>query len=84
MVPSEDRRAAPARPASPTVHAYSGKGHHPLDLRDLARIAFVALTAWLTWLRVGERLFGVDLLGFLGILIGGFPIFRTVLAVPAG
>ena len=80
MVPSEDRRAAPARPASPTVHAYSGKGHHPLDLRDLARIAFVALTAWLTWLRVGERLFGVDLLGFLGILIGGFPIFRTVLA----
>src|SRR3989454_5676113 len=80
MARSEDRRAAPARPASPTAHAHSRQDHHTLDPRDLTRIAFVALTAWLTWLRVGARLFGVDLLGFLGILIGGFPIFRTVLA----
>src|SRR3989441_5041806 len=80
MVPSEDRRAAPARPASPTVQAHSGEGHHPLDPRDLARIAFVALTAWLTWLRLSDRVFGIDPLVFLGILIGGFPIFRTVLA----
>ncbi len=54
--------------------------HHSQDPRDLARIAFVALAAGATWFRLGERLFGVDLLGFLGVLIGGLPIFRTVIA----
>ncbi|HUY28799.1 MAG TPA: cation-translocating P-type ATPase [Candidatus Binataceae bacterium] len=41
-----------------------------------ARIVVVAVAAGLVWLHVWEPLPGISLIGVLGVLIGGWPIFK--------
>src|SRR6202163_273131 len=47
-----------------------------IDWRELARIAFVALASAAVWFRVWEPFPRVSVIGLLGTLIGGWPIFH--------
>ena len=53
--------------------------HEPaanVDWRDLARIGFVAVAAAAVWFRVWEPLSRVSVIGVVGTLGGGWPIFH--------
>jgi Cd2+/Zn2+-exporting ATPase/Cu+-exporting ATPase len=52
------------------------KGSESVDWRDLARIAFVAIAAAAVWFRIWEPFSRVSLLGLIGTIVGGWPIFR--------
>jgi Cu+-exporting ATPase len=49
---------------------------HVLSAVEAARIIFVALAAVTVWLHLWEPLPSVSLIGILGVLIGGWPIFK--------
>src|SRR6202163_1275315 len=49
---------------------------HNVDWPDLARIAFVLLAAAAVWFHVWEPLARVSVLGLVGTLGGGWPIFH--------
>ena len=51
-------------------------GEHSLAWPESARIAFVALAAAAVWFRVWEPLASVNVIGVLGVLVGGWPIFK--------
>jgi len=52
------------------------KGDHVLSRLEAARIIVVAMAAAAVWFHVWEPLPGVSLIGILGVLIGGWPIFK--------
>jgi heavy metal translocating P-type ATPase len=56
-------------------HGYEHEHGDTLDWRELARIAGVALTAVAVWFRVWEPFSRVSVLGLVGTIIGGWPIF---------
>jgi P-type Cu+ transporter len=80
--PSVDASGAPvvAAPSQPGVperrehEALAGPG-----LRDLARVALVALAAAAVSFRVWEPFPGVSVIGLAATLVGGWPIFREAL-----
>ena len=43
---------------------------------EAARVAFVALAAAAVWFRVSEPLVSVGVIGVLGVIVGGWPIFK--------
>ena len=47
---------------------------------EWARVAFVAVTLILVWAQVVPRVGGIDILTVLGVLIGGYPIFKEAIA----
>ena len=49
---------------------------HVLSWLEAARIIVVAMAAAAVWFHVWEPLPGVSLIGILGVLIGGWPIFK--------
>ena len=49
---------------------------HVLSRLEAARIVVVAMAAAAVWFHVWERLPGVSLIGIIGVLIGGWPIFK--------
>jgi len=49
---------------------------HVLSRVEAARIIVVAIAAAAVWLHVWEPLPRVSLIGILGVLIGGWPIFK--------
>src|SRR5579863_9849308 len=49
---------------------------HVISMTEVARIIVVALAALAVWLRVWEPIPGVSVIGVLGVLIGGWPIFK--------
>ncbi len=49
---------------------------HFISMVEAARIIVVAIAAAAVWLRVWEPIAGVSLIGVLGVLIGGWPIFK--------
>src|SRR3984893_14575409 len=51
-------------------------GEHVFAWPESARISFVALAAPAVWLRVWEPLASVSVIGVLGVLVGGWPIFK--------
>src|ERR1700731_663950 len=51
-------------------------GEHAFAGPEAARIAFVALAAAAVWFRVWEPLASVSVIGVLGVLVGGWPIFK--------
>src|SRR6202048_3347869 len=51
-------------------------GEQALPWPEAARIAFVALAAAAVWFRVWERLASVNVIGVLGVIVGGWPIFK--------
>jgi Cd2+/Zn2+-exporting ATPase/Cu+-exporting ATPase len=56
--------------------------HHDHDegWLEWARVAFVAAILVLVWAQVVPRVRGVDILAVLGVLIGGYPIFKEAIA----
>lgn len=63
-----------AEPPDEAAHAST------VEWRELARIAVVALIAAAVWFRLWEPLPQVSVLGLLGTLWGGWPIFHEALA----
>jgi len=51
-------------------------GEHAFAWPEAARIAFVALAATAVWFRVWEPLASVSVIGVLGVIVGGWPIFK--------
>jgi cation transport ATPase len=51
-------------------------GEHAFAWPEAARIAFVALAAAAVWFRVWEPLASVSVIGVLGVIVGGWPIFK--------
>ena len=47
---------------------------------EWARVAFVAIVLALVWTRVVPRVRGIDISAVLGVLIGGYPIFKEALS----
>ena len=47
---------------------------------EWARVAFVAVILILVWARVVPHVGAIDVLALLGVLVGGYPIFREAIA----
>lgn len=52
---------------------------HGFEWTDAARIAFVAVAAAALWFEVWEPVRSVSLIGVIGLLVGGWPIFKEAL-----
>ena len=63
-------------------HDHDREDHHDHDegWLEWARVAFVAVILILVWVQVVPRVRGIDLLAALGVLIGGYPIFKEAIA----
>jgi heavy metal translocating P-type ATPase len=53
---------------------------HGESWREWSRVAFVAVILLLVWLHAIPRFRGIDLLALIGILIGGYPIFKEAIS----
>ena len=53
---------------------------HGEGWREWARVGFVALMLVLDWLHIVPRVKGVDILALVGVLIGGYPIFKEAIS----
>ncbi len=69
---SLDQKQSGALPLSVEEH----ESGHVLDGIEAARIILVALAATAVWFRAWEPFPRVSLIGVLGVLIGGWPIFK--------
>ncbi len=67
--------SASKEPAAHRADDDPGAGH-AFTWIEAARILLVALAATAVWFRVWEPLSAVSVIGVLGLLVGGWPIFR--------
>ncbi|HVA68757.1 MAG TPA: hypothetical protein VNF45_05555, partial [Candidatus Binataceae bacterium] len=65
---------AQARTAAPA--AADHESGHVFGWTEAARIMFVALAAAVAWFHLWEPFHAISLIGVLGVLIGGWPIFK--------
>src|SRR5258705_11846636 len=72
---SQVRTTVPAAEAHDD-HDDQHDGEHAFAWSEAARIAFVALAAAAVWFRVWEPLASVSVIGVLGVIVGGWPIFK--------
>jgi heavy metal translocating P-type ATPase len=63
-------------------HDREAEDHHDHDegWLEWARVAFVAVILVLVWAQVVPRVRGIDILALIGVLIGGYPIFKEAIA----
>jgi cation transport ATPase len=74
---SQVRTTVPAADAHDDQdHDDQHDGEHAFAWPEAARIAFVALVAAAVWFRVWEPLASVSVIGVLGAIVGGWPIFK--------
>ena len=59
------------RPADET-----GARHYTVERLDVARVAFVALSAAAVWFRLWEPFPRISIIGLAATLVGGYPIFK--------
>ena len=52
---------------------------HGEGWREWARVAFVAVILILVWSQLVSRFKGVDILALIGVMVGGYPIFKEAL-----
>jgi P-type Cu+ transporter len=71
------RSAAPA--AGEQEHDDEHDHGHAFEGLEAARIGLVALAAAAVWFRVWEPIPSVSLIGIIGLLVGGWPIFKEAL-----
>jgi Cd2+/Zn2+-exporting ATPase/Cu+-exporting ATPase len=57
-------------------HEDGHEHEHAFDWLEAARIGFVAVAAGAVWFRLWEPFAAVSVLGVVGVLVGGWPIFR--------
>jgi heavy metal translocating P-type ATPase len=75
----------PPLPAAKALIEKAGDAHdhddheHGFEWQEAARIAFVAVAAVAVWCEVWEPIKGLSLLGLIGLLVGGWPIFKEAL-----
>ena len=75
----------PPLPAAKAPIEMAGDAHdrddhvHGFEWWEAARIAFVAVAAVAVWCDVWEPIKRVSLLGVIGLLVGGWPIFKEAL-----
>jgi P-type Cu+ transporter len=67
---AEERTTLPAAEAHEHDHA------NGLEWQELAHIAIVAIAAVAVWFKVWEPIRGISVLGIIGLLAGGWPIFK--------
>jgi heavy metal translocating P-type ATPase len=81
---------APERTTAPAAHVSHEEGHgedhdhdegheHELEWPEMLRIALVAAAAAAVWWRLWEPFPALSVIGVIGLLIGGWPIFREAL-----
>ncbi|TKR53370.1 cadmium-translocating P-type ATPase [Allopusillimonas ginsengisoli] len=83
MTPSESRDRAALSETTPKHVSISDEhdhdhhnNEHVFHLKEAARIVFVALAAAAVWFRVWEPFPSVSVIGIVGVLVGGWPVFR--------
>jgi len=68
----------------PHEHGHGGDAedhhHHEEGWFEWARVAFTAAILIVVWAQLVPRLHGVDIVAVLGLLIGGYPIFKEAIA----
>jgi P-type Cu+ transporter len=71
---------AQARTTAPAVEAHDRadeSGHeHGFEWTEMVRIAIVAIASAAVWFRIWEPFQSVSVIGVVGLLIGGWPIFK--------
>ena len=71
---------AQARTTAPVAEVHDGadeSGHeHGFEWTEMARIAIVAIASAAVWFRIWEPVKSVSVIGVVGLLIGGWPIFK--------
>jgi heavy metal translocating P-type ATPase len=81
---SREARAAAASPSTPTSEEVQldqdEELKHALERNEALRIALVVVAASLVWFGVWKPIHGPRVIGILGILIGGWPIFSEAAA----
>jgi Cu+-exporting ATPase len=60
-------------------HEHELEHDHAFEWLEAARIAFVAVASAAVWFRVWEPIQSVSVIGVIGLLVGGWPIFREAL-----
>jgi P-type Cu+ transporter len=60
----------------PAAEEHDHHHEHGLDWLELARIAVVAITAAAVWFRIWEPIPGISVLSIIGLLTGGWLIFK--------
>lgn len=63
-------------PAAAAEHDHAAEHAHGFEWPEALRIAAVALAAGAVWFRLWEPWREVSVIGLLGVIIGGWPIFR--------
>src|SRR5882724_13245595 len=66
----------PPQARSATSLASEGESGHASQWIEAVRIGLVALSAAAVWFHLWEPFASVNLVGALGVLIGGWPIFK--------
>jgi Cd2+/Zn2+-exporting ATPase/Cu+-exporting ATPase len=61
-------------------HRHEERGGHQEGWIEWARVAFVTVMLALVWAQLVPRVRGIDILAVLGVLIGGYPIFKEAIA----
>jgi heavy metal translocating P-type ATPase len=61
-------------------HDHEDHHDHGEGWLEWARVVFVAVILILVWAQVVPRVHGIDILAVLGVLIGGYPIFKEAIA----
>ena len=93
LADSNTRSVNPSDPRGQTAansHHHHDHGHDGRDQEDnhdhgegwieWARVGFVALILVLDWLQAVPRVSGIDVLALVGVLIGGYPIFKEAIS----
>ena len=71
----EDAQAHATAPAAGNQAEESGD-EHGFECTEMVRIAIVAIASAAVWFRIWEPVKSVSVIGVVGLLVGGWPIFR--------
>jgi heavy metal translocating P-type ATPase len=64
---------------SNTEHTHSTVSWRDIEKSEIARIIFVGLAAAAVWLRIWEPFDHISLIGVIGALVGGYPIYHEAI-----
>lgn len=67
---------AQERTTLPAAEAHDRDDEHGVEWQELAHIAIIAIAAVGVWFKVWEPIRGISVLGIIGLLVGGWPIFK--------
>lgn len=74
--PSDLADQAQERTVAPAAHEVHDDHEHPLEWTEMVRIGVVALAGAAVWFQLWEPLPYLSVIGVVGLLIGGWPIFK--------